>query len=137
MKPSSRHIGHAFVDVLPNALTADTLYISGAHNVAAHLCCCGCGAEVITPLGPAGWSLQYDGRVSLYPSIGNGALACRSHYVIRTSQVRWLKAMGTIQHERAHQQDKQAAHDLLSTSHRTSLATRVIEYLARLGTRKR
>ena len=62
---------------------------------------------------------------------GNGALACRSHYVIRTSQVRWLKGMGTIQHERAHQRDKQATHDLLSTPGQTSLATRVIEHLAR------
>lgn len=96
MSPSSHHIEHAFVDVLPGALAENTLYISGTHNVAAHLCCCGCGAEVITPLSLAGWSLQYDGRVSLYPSIGNGALACRSHYVIRTSQVRSSNATSRV-----------------------------------------
>ncbi|WP_442971344.1 DUF6527 family protein [Rhodococcus sp. EPR-157] len=52
------------------------------------MCCCGCGEEVIAPLAPAQWSLVFDGEtVSMYPSIGNWSLKCRSHYVIRRNQV--------------------------------------------------
>lgn len=108
-------VDHKFVEVLPASLEPGTVYISGTHNIAAHLCCCGCGEEIVTPLGRAGWSLYYDGELTLSPSIGNGAMACRSHYIIRDSRVRWLSDMTDEQHSRAHARDLAAVRDLNAT----------------------
>jgi hypothetical protein len=59
-----------------------------------HLCCCGCGSEVVTPLNPAGWTLEIvGGAVTLRPSIGNWSLPCRSHYLIRQGKVVWARDM--------------------------------------------
>ena len=108
-----RHeMDHRFVEVLPTQLDPGVLYISGTHNIIAHLCCCGCDREVVTPLGPAGWTLRYDGQVSLTPSIGNGAYDCKSHYVIQESHVRWLSSMTPEQHARAQARDQTAARAL-------------------------
>jgi hypothetical protein len=55
---------------------------------ATHLCCCGCGEEVVTPFTPTDWKLTYDGEtVSLWPSIGNWNLACRSHYTVSGDRI--------------------------------------------------
>ncbi|MGW1538684.1 DUF6527 family protein [Streptomyces sp. NPDC002309] len=71
-------------------MDAGVLYISVLYRTCGHLCCCGCGQEVITPLSPAQWSVTYDGEsVSLTPSIGNWSLPCQSHYWIRSGRVRW------------------------------------------------
>jgi hypothetical protein len=68
------------------------LYISIAYSTCGHLCCCGCGQEVITPLSPAQWSFTYDGEnVSLAPSVGSWALSCQSHYWIRKGKVQWSR----------------------------------------------
>ena len=110
---SRRHeVGHRFVEVLPTELDPGVLYISGSHNIVAHLCCCGCGKEVVTPLGEAGWTLRYDGRISLSPSVGNGAYDCKSHYVIQASRVRWLSNMTPEQHIHARARDQTAALEL-------------------------
>lgn len=110
---SRRHeVDHRFVEVLPTELDPGVLYISGSHNIVAHLCCCGCGKEVVTPLGQAGWTLRYDGRVSLSPSVGNGAYECKSHYVIQASRVRWLSNMTPEQHTLAQARDQAAALEL-------------------------
>ncbi len=86
----STELEHRFVDVLPPTLEDDVLYVSLAFNTVVHHCCCGCGNRVVTPLSPAGWQLQYDGRsVTLYPSIGNHQYGCRSHYWIRQNRVVW------------------------------------------------
>jgi len=80
----------AHVESAPEQLAAGILYISHRYNTALHLCCCGCGAEVVTPLNPAKWTLTEHGAVvSLYPSIGNWSLPCRSHYWIEDGKVRW------------------------------------------------
>ena len=105
-------VDHRFVEVLPSELDPGVLYISGSHNIVAHLCCCGCGKEVVTPLGQVGWTLRYDGRVSLSPSVGNGAYDCKSHYVIQASRVRWLSNMTPEQHIRAQARDQAAALEL-------------------------
>jgi hypothetical protein len=85
-----RTIHHEFVDEVPRKMKARTLYISIEHGICLHTCLCGCGAEVVTPLGPRSWALTYDGEtVSLWPSIGSRQLPCRSHYVIRRSRVLW------------------------------------------------
>jgi hypothetical protein len=77
-----------FIETFPPDLSDGVLYVSATYSTAAHLCCCGCGHEVITPLSRSQWVLTFDGQVSLRPSIGNWALPCRSHYVIVGGQVR-------------------------------------------------
>jgi hypothetical protein len=81
---------HEFVEFIPEELTEGTLYISKKYGTAVHKCCCGCGSEVVTPLSATGWKLTSDGRtLSLYPSIGNWSLPCKSHYFITRNRVEW------------------------------------------------
>lgn len=81
---------HEFVEHIPKRLTRGTLYISKKYNTAIHSCCCGCGTETVTPLGPDKWQLKEDnGMISLYPSIGNQNLPCKSHYWITENHVKW------------------------------------------------
>lgn len=83
---------HEFVDYIPNQLDDSVLYVSVRFGTVVHRCACGCGEEVVTPLGPAEWKLTYDGRaVSLAPSIGNWSFPCRSHYWIEEGNVRWAR----------------------------------------------
>ena len=81
-----------FVDHIPEQLDDGVLYVSMRFGTVAHRCACGCGEEVVTPLGPVEWRLTYDGRtVSLEPSIGNWSFPCRSHYWIDEGIVRWAR----------------------------------------------
>jgi hypothetical protein len=78
------------VKYLPKELSPGILYVSEEYAVAGHLCACGCGNKVITPLGSAEWSVtERAGKPSLWPSIGNWQLPCRSHYVIAAGQIKW------------------------------------------------
>ncbi|QIZ01270.1 DUF6527 family protein [Streptomyces sp. S1D4-11] len=82
----------AFVETFPTPMEPATLYVSISYRTCGHLCACGCGHEVITPLSPAQWSLTYDGEsISLAPSIGNWALPCQAHYWIRSGEVHWSR----------------------------------------------
>jgi hypothetical protein len=88
------HFNHQFVEFIPDTLKERTLYVSIAYATASHLCACGCGHEVVTPLSPTDWRLTFDGEtVSLDPSIGNWSFVCRSHYYIRRNRVRWSYPM--------------------------------------------
>lgn len=79
-----------FIDSFPETLEQDVLYISVKFGSAAHLCCCGCGEEVVTPFSPTDWKLIYDGKsITIYPSIGNWNFNCQSHYFITNSTVEW------------------------------------------------
>ena len=72
-----------FMEVIPDRLEPGALYISIRYTTALHLCCCGCGNDVVMLLHPVHWALEYDGEtVSLHPSVGNWSLPCQSHYVI-------------------------------------------------------
>lgn len=83
-----------FVDFVPDHLEDGVLYVCEQYKTAAHLCCCGCGEEVITPLTPADWLIKRRGNVvSLNPSIGNWNFACKSHYWIWKNQVIWDRKM--------------------------------------------
>lgn len=85
-----RRLEPKFVKTFPTPLSSGVLYVSIEFTTCAHLCACGCGEEVITPLSPAQWSLTYDGReVSLHPSVGNWALPCQSHYIVDRSRILW------------------------------------------------
>jgi hypothetical protein len=83
-------IAHSFVEYMPSDLQDGTIYISVRFATAVHLCCCGCGNKVITPLSPVDWKLTFDGEtVSLDPSVGNWSFPCESHYWIRHDRVQW------------------------------------------------
>lgn len=82
------HVGQRFVEFVPDRLEPGILYVSMPYATVTHLCCCGCGSEVVTPLTPTDWQMFYDGEaISLFPSVGNWNLPCRSHYVIRGGRV--------------------------------------------------
>lgn len=81
------------VHYMPRDLEPQVLYVSEEFNTAAHLCACGCRTKVRTPLGPTEWSVEADASgPTLWPSVGNWQLPCRSHYVIRRGDVVWCEA---------------------------------------------
>lgn len=83
-------ISHEFVEFIPDKLEAQTLYVSMKYATVCHKCFCGCGAEVVTPLNPARWQLNFDGEtISLDPSVGSWSLPCKSHYWIARGKVQW------------------------------------------------
>lgn len=85
-------IQYKFVEFIPNHLEQGILYISIEYRTAVHLCVCGCGNKVVTPLTPTDWELRFDGKsVSLYPSIGNWNFKCKSHYFITRNQIRHVR----------------------------------------------
>lgn len=103
-------LAHAYVEFIPKEIDEGVLYISPRFNTATHRCCCGCGFKVVTPLNPAKWHLVDHGdTVSLAPSIGLGALACRSHYWIRRGRVDWYADMTEAQTRRAQRHDEYAS----------------------------
>ncbi|WID99529.1 DUF6527 family protein [Bosea vestrisii] len=68
---------------MPKQLEPGVLYVSEKYGAVAHLCACGCGAKIRTPLGETEWSLKETASgPSLWPSVGNWQQACKSHYVI-------------------------------------------------------
>lgn len=102
-----------FVEFIPEQLEDGVLYISERYRTAMHRCCCGCGSEVVTPLGPADWTLEVvNSAITLHPSIGNWSLACKSHYLIRQGRVVWARDMSRheIEQGRRHDQRLRNAH---------------------------
>src|SRR5262245_13321790 len=81
------------VRYMPKELAAGVLYVSEEFGAAAHLCPCGCGSKVRTPLGPTEWSLEETKTgPTLRPSVGNWQQQCRSHYLIDNGEVLWCAA---------------------------------------------
>jgi hypothetical protein len=79
-----------FVEFIPEQLEERTLYVAAKYRTVVHLCCCGCGHKVVTPLSPVSWKLTFDGvHISLHPSVGNWNLPCKSHYWIERNRVKW------------------------------------------------
>jgi hypothetical protein len=100
---------HEFVEFIPDALEQGTIYISIRFATASHLCCCGCGSKVVTPIRPTDWRLIFDGKtVSFLPSIGNWSFACRSHYWIRGNRVEWAPRWSKEEIERGRSHDRSA-----------------------------
>jgi hypothetical protein len=86
-----------------------TIYVSIRFATATHLCCCGCGNKVVTPLRPTDWSLIFDGKtISLDPSIGNWSFLCQSHYWIQNDRVRWAAQWTKKEIEAGRAQDRTA-----------------------------
>ncbi|MES2535407.1 MAG: DUF6527 family protein [Pseudomonadota bacterium] len=98
-----------FVKVIPRKLGPGVLYVSTEYGTAVHSCCCGCGQEVVTPLTPTDWRLTIVGEtISLWPSIGNWNLPCRSHYVIKRNRVIEAGSWGKARIEAEQKKDKAA-----------------------------
>lgn len=98
-----------FVVSFPEQLETGKLYVSMEFASVAHLCACGCGSEVVTPLSPIDWRLSFDGvAVTLEPSIGNWRLPCRLHYVIRRNRIAWASDMSDDHIEFGRQRDRLA-----------------------------
>jgi len=78
------------VDVMPPVLESGIVYFSEEFEIAIHLCACECGAKITTPIGFTEWSItETPTGPTLYPSIGNWQLPCKSHYFIRQGEVVW------------------------------------------------
>ena len=76
-----------YVEFIPRELNEGVLYISKQFKTASHLCCCGCGTKIVTPLRPTEYSLTGSGdAVSLY-----GLIAALISVVIITG----VTAVGT------------------------------------------
>lgn len=75
---------------MPAQLESGILYYSEEFNTAAHLCACGCGAKIRTPIDDTEWSISEtkDGP-TLRPSVGNWQQKCQSHYFITRGTVSW------------------------------------------------
>lgn len=80
------------VHYIPKTLEPGMLYVSEEFGAVLHLCACGCGAKVSTPLGPTEWTLEETpAGPSLKPSVGNWQLPCKSHYWIDGGSVLWAE----------------------------------------------
>ena len=85
-----RQITPEFVNEIPRELDPGKLYVCCRYRAVKHLCACGCGVEINTPLHSTGWTLTCDGvSVSLSPSIGNWSEKCQSHYWIINNKIQW------------------------------------------------
>jgi hypothetical protein len=81
------------VHYVPKTLEPGLLYVSEEFGAALHLCACGCGSKVSTPLSPTAWTLEETpAGPSLHPSVGNWQLACKSHYWITSGNILWSDA---------------------------------------------
>lgn len=99
-----------FLEFIPERLEPGVLYISRRFSTATHLCCSGCGNEIVTPLNPAKWRLiERGGKVSLVPSIGNWSLSCQAHYWITDNKVRVAPVMSPAIIAGARARDRQDA----------------------------
>ena len=111
------------VHYMPQALCPGVLYVSDEFGAAAHLCACGCGTKVRTPLGPTEWSLEgTDDGPTLRPSIGSWQLACQSHYLITDGEVIWARQWTTeeIADGRCREEEsRREYYDALEPKHRS------------------
>jgi hypothetical protein len=105
------------VHYIPKELQPGVVYVSEEFGAAAHLCACGCGSKIRTPLGPANWTLEEtDAGPTLNPSVGNWQLPCNSHYWIRRGKVIWCREWTPGQvaaGRRAEERRRQAYYDAL------------------------
>jgi hypothetical protein len=97
------------VQYMPTDLEPGILYVAEEFGAAAHLCACGCGVIVRTPLDDTEWSLEEtEEGPSLYPSIGNWQEPCQSHYWIEHGNVKWAPkwTSGQIEAGRRREQER-------------------------------
>jgi hypothetical protein len=109
------------VRTMPTPLEPGVLYVSDEFETAAHLCACGCGSKIRTPLGATEWTFIDDpDGPSLAPSVGNWQKPCKSHYWIDNGEIHLSGAwsQNQILAGRAAEERRRRAHykDLYPTS---------------------
>jgi hypothetical protein len=106
------HIKLLHVEYMPKQLEPGVLYASERFGAVAHLCACGCGAKIRTPLGATEWALtETSSGPSLWPSVGNWQQACKSHYVVDRGAVIWCGTWTPEQIMAGRQQEEQRRKD--------------------------
>ena len=98
---------------MPKEMEPGILYFSEEFGIAIHLCACGCGSKIKTPISPTEWSIKETERgPSLFPSIGNWQEACQSHYWIQAGQIKWSEKWSPeeIEAGRQHEQQRRQAY---------------------------
>lgn len=105
----TKEFEYELIDHAPEKLADGVLYVSMRYAALMHLCACGCGREVVTPLDPTDYTFTFDGEtVTLRPSVGNWRFPCRSHYFITKSRVEWLRDMTAEQIQTGRAANRQA-----------------------------
>ena len=106
LRMSAEVLQHEFVETIPSTPEQGKLYVSVRYRTAVHLCACGCGLKVVTPLRPSKWKMIFDGdSVSLAPSIGSWQFPCRSHYWVKNDRVEWAVPWSDEEIESGRQRD--------------------------------
>jgi hypothetical protein len=117
---------HKFVEFIPNLIEEGILYISVDYCTAIHKCVCGCGNEVVTPLSPTDWRLNFDGKtISLYPSIGNWNFDCQSHYWITKNRIEYSKSWSKKEIKMGRDKDSEAKKEFFKSDHKTEVETKI------------
>lgn len=101
------------VAYMPKELEPGILYAALEFGAVAHLCACGCGTKIRTPLGVTEWSLREGPQgPTLRPSVGNWQQPCRSHYLITNGEIEWAGqwTAAQIAAGRKREEDRRAAH---------------------------
>lgn len=113
-----KEILHKFVEFVPAELAEGILYVSLEYGTASHLCCCGCGNKVVTPLSPTDWRMIFDGEtVSIDPSIGNWSFECQSHYWIVRGKIKWTTNWSRERIEEGRHWDSASKKDYFKAMH--------------------
>lgn len=90
---TTEELNPEWLDIIPEKenMKQGVLYISRKYKTASHLCPCGCGNEIVTPVNSEGsnaWNMtETNGKVSLSPSIGSSWQPCKSHYFITENKI--------------------------------------------------
>lgn len=96
------------VDSMPKNLEPNILYYSERFGTASHLCACGCGAKIRTPIDVNEWSIiKTEQGPTLHPSVGNWQQKCRSHYLIRRGKIIWCGNWTDEQISRGREKEQQ------------------------------
>lgn len=120
---------------MPQVLEAGVLYVSQEFGTAAHLCACGCGSKIRTPLGPAEWTYTETALgPSLSPSIGNWQRPCKSHYWIIEGEIEWARrwTQREIEAGRATEDARRRLEFSTKPPIRTSTLTGILKRLAKI-----
>lgn len=118
---------------IPKELEQGVLYVSEEFEFAAHLCPCGCGSIIRTPLGPTEWEFtDTKSGPTLFPSIGNWQQPCRSHYWITNGNIRWAPQWTNeeiLEGRQREEQRRQAYYDSLYADEKPGILSNIWNWI--------
>lgn len=118
------------VHTMPPQLQPGVLYVAQEFGTAAHLCACGCGSKVRTPLAETEWRLtDHPEGPSLHPSIGNWQRPCQAHYWIARGEIRWSTQWTVAQIAAGRAAEERRRESYYADLYRTSLWTRAWRWI--------